>query len=633
MSAGAQTTSSPIPGVVPTTDEHKAICFTPSTQVRHTGTDIITYHGTDPNVNDSYVEDQSLQIKTWDDADGVHVAWQFYDDAAGVNVLLPQPHQAYWRVGQALPTIKTTNPIAKDADPDIVLAYDQASGDLFANLVYLNNDKVQYAIYHWNPSQRDFDPNPVTYTLGDPRYNHSYPNIDANSNGLIAVTWQQTVTTQAIVAVTSVSGLFPSYSFEQTITFGRTVLAAGDMTGNFQPCYIDQKTGTTGVYAVNPPEGLFEQTLHPDVAISEGEANEAIVSSTFVRHYVDGQGLFSIINELAVLQFPYTGGCRDAEEPNGHIVQLSPMYKKYWPYSYSGVVGSPRIAAPGFLPAAGRLADVEVAIDRTEPNCGPWQYAVWNFGKSNGQFRDEYTLVSPLGDPNLIKAVEPAIAFSAVIPNRVPGQTGSTYTITFTGGEGFKDGSADDVWGVSLDKGVYPANGTNGPSAQPDEYGRINYQGDGNQFAPSVAGRHMTGNILAKTMLMLNEKYRIVPSGQPVAHVFFDEARKQVSFRRTGEGPYAPYYRPAPSPTGSTLQAYPNPSDETVRLTIALQPHETVRQLGVYDAMGRLVTDLSAKVSGEGTAEWTPGPAVRGGIYTVRVVTSQRTANTTLIRK
>ena len=76
MSVSAQPTS-PIPGVVPTTDEHRAISISTSTGtsnpvvgVRHTGTDAINYVGNDPSVNDSYVEDQTLQINTWDDADG-----------------------------------------------------------------------------------------------------------------------------------------------------------------------------------------------------------------------------------------------------------------------------------------------------------------------------------------------------------------------------------------------------------------------------------------------------------------------------------------------------------------------------------------------------------------------------------
>ena len=282
--------------------------------------------------------------------------------------------------------------------------------------------RVQYAVYRWNTYWRNFDAPTVTQ-LGNTNYDHSYPNIDANRNGLIAVTWQQTVTTQVVVSVTSVANFFPSYSFPQTVSFGRTVLATGDITGNFQSCYRDQLTGTVGMYAINPPTGLFEQTLHPDVAISEGDENRAIVSSTFLRHHVDGQELFSIVNELAVVQFPFLGSCRAAEAPNQHIIQLSALAERYWPYSQNNVLGSPRIASPSYDPSTNRLYDVEVAVDRTEANCGPYQYAIWNFGKTNGAFRDEYTMISPLQpptfkDPNLIKAVEPAISFSAVMPNR-----------------------------------------------------------------------------------------------------------------------------------------------------------------------------------------------------------------------
>ena len=105
----------------------------------------------------------------------------------------------------------------------------------------------------------------------------------------------------------------------------------------------------------------------------------------------------------------------------------------------------------------------------------------------------------------------------------------------------------------------------------------------------------MIGNTFAKMLKEMNSKYgqqfAIVPGPQPVVHAFFDEARQQISFRRTGDGPYAPYARPI-APTHPALQAYPNPSDATFRLTLTLQPAEKVRSLAVYDAMGRLTAEF-----------------------------------------
>ena len=571
-----------IPAVLPNTNEHAAAPSPgqPFQTAAHTGTDAIAYQRPGDRQ-----DGQTMQLMTWEDGNTVYLSWDFFDNSVGVsnaNVRVNPNAQGFTTFAAA------TNARNQTPDPDVVLAYaiDSATGatELYANLVYISGDHTTYEVLQWDAGSRRFRQVSTTQ-LGDLRYLHSYPNIDANSQGLIAVTWQQSVTDVVTITVASGGGFFPNFSIPQTVTFGRSVLAAGDVLGNFRRCYYDRFSGTTGVYVINPPTGLLEQTLYPDVAISEGDENEAVVSSVFLRHYVDGQGLFSILNKLDVVQTPFDRCSQGSDDPNSANNQLTllDVYDQHeWPFSENNTLGAPRIAATSLARSfSNRGTDVEVVIDRTVQQCGPYQYAILNYGKSRGAFRDTYTLVSPPGRtpdaPNYVRSVEPAISYSAVVPNRVLAQVGATYMISWTGTTpdgtqaNYDQGNGDDVWAVTMAEGRHAGNQPSGPTAQPLGYNRVNLPGDGNQNTASLAGRFLQGNLVGKAgnlteeelAKLLAEQEASIPVPNPVVHLFADQARRQLSYRRSGVfAGFGTSFRAAP--TTGLLQAFPNPAEGTV---------------------------------------------------------------------
>lgn len=672
MSALAQTFTSPIPGVLPTSLEHAAHPGQRFSLSQHTGTDAIAYDNSRIMPNDPQ-NDQTMQVMTWEDGNTVYVSWDFFDNTiVGTSTTPPAINQRVPNVQNSVSFGVASSTGAQTPDPDIVLAY--SGDDLYANLVYIDGDRINYKVMRWDYNTRRFDmiTNPAV-ALGNPRYLHSYPNIDANSQGLVAVTWQQTVTDKVNITVASTSNYFPTYTFPQLITFGRALVAAGDITGTFHPCYYDQyrfNAGNIGVFVVNPPKGLFEQTLHPDVAISEGTDADAIISSTFVRHFVSGKGLFSIHNKVAIVQTHYgqcdaggkddpgpsepgdnPAGAGSSSNPNNLIARLRVYQQHEWGYSRNDVVGTPRIAATG-LPRNffDRGTDVEVVIDRTVTDCGPTQYAIWNFGKSRGMFRDTFTLVSPAGrggggEPSYIRSVEPVVSYSVVIPNRAFDQVTTTYLVDWTGGtENGSDydlGEQTDVWAVTMANGEHFYNGSAGPLAQPDGYNRVNRQGRGNQYAPSVAGRYLQGNLVGRYAqysaeeLLKMLRLGMIPGASPSVHLFFDDLARQLSYRRSGDFAgvgIAFQQRPAGPGTG-LLHAYPNPSEGAVTVGFALHPGEAVRSLQVLDALGRPVAELPLPAAGANSVEWKPAANLPAGVYTVRAVTSERTASVGVVRK
>ncbi len=634
---------STIPGVLPSTDEyaaapHPTVKFE---RIRHTGTDALPYDN--PNSQIDPLSGNTMQVMTWDEGNEVYLSWDFFQDGPSPNTpnvpLAGIPGPAV--KGYLLLAIQAPNAGPDGPDPDVVLAYHDNPAtnqkELYANLLYISDKHTQYAVYLWNATARTFRIQPgFPVQLGDARYTHSYPNIDANSDGLVAITWQQTITDRVTVTVVSTSNYFPSYTTVPPldVTFGRSVLAAGDVTGQLLPCYRDPQRGHYGVYVRNPPKGLLEQTLHPDVAISEGNDQQAIISSTYIRHYVDGRESFSIVNELDIVQTRYNV-CQDAANENNpqgaHL--LSQLAEYSWPYSNNDVIGSPRIAATP-LPATTQVGgvyydtDVEVAVDRTRQDCGPTRYDIWNFGKSAGAFRSTYTLISPIGDPNLIRSVEPAIAYSWPVFYR----TGYyiPYTVSWTGGAGYKNGDGDDIWAATLNQGTHVYNGAIGPLGQPAYYSRVNLQGKGTQAATSIAGRHLIGDTVAKSPDPDASPTGVTPGGTPHVHLWFDARLLQASYRRSGPEAGGPTpLRPA---TGATpLLAYPNPSEGEVGLRVQLHNGEKVRSYRVFDGIGRPVADLPVSTSGDAT--WRPDGNLPAGVYTVRATTTERTVSTKVTRK
>ena len=639
-----------IPSVLPTTDEHTAAPSPgrPFDAAAHTGTDAIAYERSGDRQ-----DGQTMQLMTWEDGNTVYLSWDFFDNTV-------RPGDANVRVNPnaqgATTFLAATNASGQTPDPDVALAYaaDPTTGltELYANLVYISGNRTTYEVLQWDAGSRRFASVSATQ-LGNAQYLHSYPNIDANSQGLIAVTWQQSVTDVVTISVASGGGFFPNFSIPQTVTFGRSVVAAGDVLGNFRHCYNDRFSGTTGIYVINPPTGLLEQTLFPDVAISEGDENEAVVSSVFLRHYVDGRGQYSIINKLDVVQTNFDRCSQGDDHPDPAVSQpplLDVFDRHEWPFSENQTLGTPRIAATGLGRSfSNRGTDVEVAIDRTVQNCGPYQYAILNYGKSQGVFRDTYTLVSPPGHtpnaPNYVRSVQPAISYSAVLPNRIASLVSTTYIITWTGTTpseaqvNYDQGDGDDVWAVTLAEGEHRGSQKSGPTAQPSDYNRVNLQGNGNQNTASVAGRFLQGDLVGKSGSMTEEELAHlltkqttpVPAPNPSVHLFADQARKQLSYRRSGvfAGVGTPF-RAAPAP--GLLQVFPNPAEGAVTVSLQLHPAERVRQLTVLDALGRAVATLELPTDGAAAVQWKPATTLPGGVYTVQAITSERTATVSVVR-
>ncbi len=591
-----------IPGIAPLyPDEQAEPVGQPFANVQHTGTDAIMY------------QDHVLQAMTWDDGQGrAYLSWAIIEPSASPFPVLAKGGFNNPGVSFQLPTIR-----GQSSDPDVVLAYDPANpGELYANVVYVDGRQTQYIGYHWNGSGFDNTPD-FSVALGDPNpaYEHAYPNLDANAQGLVALTWQQSVDDDVTVTVASNSSYFASYSFVQHVTFSRTYFATGDIRGNIQPCTISN--GFPGILVKDPPTGLFEQTLHPDIAISEGSQNDAVVSSTFIRHYVDGDsrrgnGLFKIINRLSVRQYRYRCG----HDNSG----LDTVATHEWAYSENDILGSPRIAAPGTLDSNGPET-VEIVVDRSRPDCGTGEYSILNYSKYGTVFRPVPTLLNPTYTS--LESVEPVISYS---------NQESQYTVSWAGRD-YNGGNERDVWAVSMKAGgsfTSPGGGGTG-APQPLTYSRVNLSAKQTQWRPSLAGRHITP-----------------PDGFGITHLFADIQRQQVSFRytktqastttplRPGRGNGGLKGAASKMATG-LLEAYPNPLDEATSVTLRLQPGEELRRVLVTDLTGRQVADLTpvgerAPATGQVVLTW-KSAAVPAGVYTLRAVTSQRTETVSLTRK
>ncbi len=601
-----------IPGVPPANGDNKAspgsVFAFDSTQ--HTGTDAMVYTTQDRNDPN---RDLTIQAMTWDSKGKVILSWSFYKDypsTGHVNDAL------YSGSSYGSLQVKGAVPGDKLSDPDVVMA--AANDSLYLNLVYIENTYPRYEVYCWNPVANAFQFR-SGQRLGSmrPAYTHSYPNIDANALGVVAITWQQSVTDKVTVKTTSGGGYFPAFtSPPYEVSFSRTYLAGSTITGNIASCYTD---GTTiGVLALDPPTGLFEQTLHPDVAISEGNADNAVISSTYLRHYVDGHGQFSIVNKLAVRQFRYNY-CVDGP--------LDTLATYEWDYSAGDAKSAPRIAASSAgitkfpRPFGDRGTDVEVVVDRTLTACvGPPSYAVLDFGKTGDVFRPNYTLVTAPTPSNPLESVEPVVTYN------VEGY----YTVTWTGGPDTggnqsqynSKASGEDVWALSLKEGHFIFVTGAGPAS----YSRVNDHADGRQAVSSIAGRHLSADVHTKKA--------------GAVHLFLDAKYHILAFKRSNElgGDPGAALRPATG-TGASggnikqtnarqvLDVFPNPASDAVSIRLDLQAKEKVLQLEVRDLLGRPVANL---LSGAGTevpeiVTWTPATNLPAGNYTVRVVTSQRT--------
>ena len=562
----------------------------------HTGTDATSYNG------------KALQVMTWDDGRGnVTLSWDVNNRNAGIDghLTLSGNHD----------------------DPDVVVGY--RNGGLYANLVCIDTSVPsggQAVLFGYKWTGNGFSQSFGPVKLGNPDVRHAYPNIDANEDGFTAIVWQQTKESKTTVTVSSPD--FPAYTFMQTVAFSRSFLAGSMInTGVIGSCYryTNQSVTQSGTPVIDPPKGLFEQTLRPDVAISESRGNEPpVVSTTFIRHFVDGRGNFAIVDSLDVKQTLYNV-CEGGEK-GSKLREVASM--EWWLNPALSQRGAPRIAA---TPSQDQHTDVEVVLDAATSGCFENVYEVHNWGKSGGTFRPNSTLVSLpdltfalpngcQGSTNLRKreATEPVVSYYSGRRGEkgyyIVSWTGYNYTgidPNGLGGQGERD-----VWSSTLIDGVpeFSAAGT----TIADKYSAINDKTDGNQHTPSVAGRHSDGY---------------------TAHLFVNDLADQLSFKQSVGTAGSTPMRPgggatSPAGNGALLQAFPNPSEGNVAVQLQLHPGESVRQLTVVDQLGRTVDRLPvASGASEASLSWKPAANLPTGTYVLKLVTTERTANLTLSRK
>ena len=592
----AQAQIGSIPAITP---DYQVPGTTITAGTANTGTDGLIF------TSGTYVG-QSLQVMTWDSPS-------------------PNTLALTWSIqnGTAPPTVSGGLSIGRPtaSDPDVVVAQD-ANGTIWANLVYtqLNGGKRQtmYEVYKWNSpgfSQVGF---PIP--LGDPLYDHSFPNIDANANGLIGIVWQQQRTVTAQVQVSSLSGEFATFTYPQVITFNRSYLVTGTITGSLN--YCNNNNGSTRFGApVSDPGQLIEQTLQPDVAVSEGTNATSVVSVSYVRHYVNNDAsdpAYRIKDELVIKQFAY-GACKGGGDIPGSLVPVGSPSSYSWELPGLNEFIVPRIAASN----SGFTADVEVAlawIPGLGCGGGTQTYQIRNYGKSQGVFRPvpsatPLVVSQPNSSPTLASQIEsrqPAISYV--------GGTQGNYAITWTGRNypatpGTAPGDDFDVLGVTMNSGqfVYP---TGPPQPTPYRYSFVNQVLKLAQRCPSVAGRHLY-------------------SGSTM-HLFRDDYPKSASFKASnGTGGSTPYRlapagggtQPATQPAGPGMgsKAYPNPADGTVYLQVPLREGERVQQVLVTDALGRTVDRLPVAADASNEAlTWKPAAQLPAGSYFFKLTTTQR---------
>jgi hypothetical protein len=241
-------------------------------------------------------------------------------------------------------------------------------------------------------------------------------------------------------------------------------------------------------------------------------------------------------------------------------------------------------------------------------------YEIRNWGYSEGDFRDTYSLVSQPTEPtqNGFPAADPVVAF-------YPLQNGEEYTgqyvVDWTGTSYPDNAQEQDIWSRTLRAGnlVY------------DNYSRVN--GDDsferNQRTPSVAGRFSAVN-------------------DGIAHAFVSDRDATVRFRFSSIPSGSSNLNRAAAPRTTTtregsLGASPNPFSSDVTLHVRLRTGEAVRQLQVMDLSGRVVDNVplgsaQTKATGKPGASplsvdytWTPAHTLQGGVYMLRLITDQRT--------
>ncbi len=559
--------------------------------VTHTGTDVI--HLADNNNN--------LQVMVWDRRVGkqstVTLSWSQFP--AGSSTVVPGSAKA----------LQIVLPGGNLSDPDVAMAY--FDGGLYADVVYLSDvdgaDRTYWAVYKWDPIQASFTligaprklgsdnklPNVLGFQPDPVLRSHSAPNIDANAAGNVAIAWQESSVETAQITVVSASYPPPGYTYTATsLVFAEAYFLTGNITGTLDCTdrgYLVSRNFDANSAATNPPI-LANQTLLPDVAVSPGNR----VWVTYLNSSAtQGKPPVTAGMNLVIKQFSIDR------------CSIRGLASYTQAYAIRDVVNPPRIAAS---PSLEGLDDVEVVRAQTEPGgCFSNEaYNIYNYGyiTSLGGYHDVRVVNA---EQNARYAFEPVVAFNGCEPD------GSGYTAQYLVswvGQSYPKGDALDVWARAL-KGGYIVG--------PGDYSRVNTNTGGDQRYPSIAARYLWDN-------------------QSSAHLFANLAKSDLGYKLTPMGVGSPLTRQAApgttaAPAEQPVQAFPNPFQQAVKLSLHLAPQETVQRLQVTDLSGRVVDTLAPPAADAPTVTWQPKPALPRGTYLLRVVTNQRTQTLSLSKE
>ncbi|MBC7448042.1 MAG: T9SS type A sorting domain-containing protein [Hymenobacteraceae bacterium] len=570
------------------------------TDVKHTGTDLYTF----TEAQTEKCGGQILQAMVWDEVPGAggehaYFAWAI-DELHGPNQL------GEVELGKG----------RRASDPDVVMA--MRDGQLYADVVYLvnDNDRTQ-TVWEWYIWEKCRFNLVGSRNVGGAVRDHSHPNIDANADGEVGIVWQESMVAEATITVSSVALPNSPYTYtEPYISFADSYVLPGYANGDLR-CPSGGTSGTSVLVSTThpaPPPVLFNQALHPDVAVGL----DGLTSVSYIHSYAKRTSSPVLVgNDLVVRQMTFEGERCVPDSVDGYT----------WPLSgETRTVAIPRIAASAREDDK-RLSDVEVVLSWHAGVCeegyGPRNYReIHNFGKSQGAWRDGHTVVSI---PR-VRGTDTPVTYEPVVSYYSNRSKPGLYVVEWTANGYGKDGEGDalDVWSRSLVDGVRQFD-------SPPTYSRVNDKNHlrGNQHVPSVAGRFS-------------------PKEYAMAHLFADAFKNQLLFKLTftqaGDGALSRPTGGAAAPTavpgqlnavGRIMQAYPNPSSAAVDFKLHLRAGETVQQLVVVDMLGRVVEKLPVPASptAELTITWQPKRVVPEGAYQVKLVTNQRTETLAISRK
>ena len=521
-------------------------------------------------------------------------------------------------------------------DPDVVLGVYHEQ--LIAKVVGIDPDNFVRTInFNWDNMTNKFivDANcPCRYGAAWPSASGapasgltkgrkcSYPNIDANADGDVAITWTETETYMVEVTL--------GFPFPITTTPYFMELKRGNVLGAYgtldnvclrcssngvrRVFYWDGSSGGTDPFAIFPfstfnslpgfpviadPAGSFDPFTErefplgwfnsSDVAISESKAGKSYLSFVFYDYRYDGSG-----NPLHVTQFLGANDC--------------PEWIQDWNSFYDYPKGTPRIAAPSsdnagindfhvVLGYSGSMFDCETQTTTFQSNIGV-------LGVYGGTEMLSGATVNILTSPDLTDRINMNPVISYRLPESAENREVLVVSWTSTGID-------------NTDRGEIIAAQYRPSNATPigNGYSIVNELLTGNQGIPSVAARR-DRDVAA---------YNWADLSAPIIEIKQSNLKPGSEVLR-GEIICEAYPRPANANEQGVI-LYPNPANQSF-VVLPQTKSETMYLTGcvVYNALGKAIPVSFNSETKEVKFKNKPIP----GVYQVKLQGKTGTFNTSL---